>query len=193
MALIHRARLLAGETLLVLGAAGGVGTTAIEIGKLVGARVIGVARGAERMKVATASGADAVIDSEADDLRGAIKALGGADVAYDPVGGAAFDDVLRAMRPEGRIIPIGFAGGVVPQIPANLLLVKNLTVLGVYWSGYLKFRPEVLDAGLAQVFEWYRDGKLRPQICQTLPLDKSADALALLKERRATGKVVITI
>ena len=192
VALAHRARLQPGETLLVLGAAGGVGLTAVEIGKLMGARVIAVARGAAKLEVARAAGADHLIDSEAGDLRAALKALGGVDVAYDPVGGDQFTAALRAMKPEGRIIPIGFASGEVPQIPANHLLVKNLTVIGLYWGGYLRFRPEVLTQSLAQLFDWHAAGRLRPHVSNVLPLDRAAEALELLRSRASTGKVVVT-
>ncbi|MFC2969693.1 NADPH:quinone oxidoreductase family protein [Acidimangrovimonas pyrenivorans] len=192
VALHHRARLQPGETLLVLGAAGGVGLTAVEIGKLMGARVIACARGAEKLKVAEAAGADHLIDSSSEDLRDAVKALGGADVVYDPVGGGQFMSALRATRPEGRLLTIGFASGETPQIPANLLLVKNLTVIGFYWGGYMAFRPEVLTDSLAQLFAWYSEGKLHPHVSNTLPLDKTEDGLALLRERKSTGKVVIT-
>ncbi|HBD89554.1 MAG TPA: zinc-binding dehydrogenase, partial [Gemmobacter sp.] len=125
LALDHKARLQPGETLFVTGAAGGVGLTAVEIGRRMGARVIASARGAERMETARAAGAHEVIDSDAPDLRGALKALGGVDVVYDAVGGPALLEALRATRPEGRLLVIGFAGGEVPQLPANLLLVKN--------------------------------------------------------------------
>ncbi len=193
LALAHRARLQPGETLLVLGAAGGVGLTAIEIGKLMGARVIAVARGADKLAVAQKAGADHLIDSEAGDLRAAVKALGGADVCYDPVGGALFDAALRAMRPEGRIIPIGFASGEVPAIPANLLLVKNLTVLGVYWGGYRTFRPDILTESLRTLLKWYVAGHIRPHVSHTLPLEDFAEALELLRARKSTGKVVVTM
>lgn len=193
LALAHRARLLPGETLLVLGAAGGVGLTAVEIGRLMGARVIAVARGKEKLAVAEAAGAHHLIDSEAPGLKAALKALGGVDVVYDPVGGAAFEAALGAARPEARLVPIGFAGGVVPQIAANHLLVKNLTVIGVYWGGYLQFRPEVLAGSLAELFHWYEQGQLRPQISRCLPLSRAGEALELLRSRVATGKIVVTI
>ncbi|MBL4917653.1 NADPH:quinone oxidoreductase family protein [Szabonella alba] len=193
LALGHRARLRAGERLLVLGAAGGVGLTAVEIGKLMGAEVIALARGPERLAVAQAAGADHLIDSAAPDLRGLLKALGGVDVVYDAVGGPAFMEALRAARPEGRLIPIGFAGGEVPQIPANLLLVKNLTVIGLYWGAYRRFAPQVLRDSLAELTRWHGEGKLRPHISHVLPLDRAAEALALLRSRTATGKVVVTM
>lgn len=193
LALAHRANLAAGETLLVLGAAGGVGLTAVEIGKLMGARVIAVARGPDKLEAARKAGADHLIDSEVGDLRAEIRALGGADVAYDPVGGAQFTAALRSMKPEGRIIPIGFASGDVPQIPANHLLVKNLTVIGLYWGGYLTFRPEVLTRSLARLLDWYADGRLKPHVSHVLPLERADEALDLLRTRRSTGKVVVTL
>ncbi len=193
LALGHRARLLSGETLLVLGAAGGVGLTAVEIGHRMGARVIASARGATRLEVARAAGADHLIDSDAPDLRGQLKALGGVDVVYDAVGGPAFLDALRATRPEGRLLTIGYAGGEVPQIPANLLLVKNISVIGLYWGGYLSFRPEALTQSLATLLGWFRDGGLHPHVSHVLPLDRAADGLQLLRARSATGKVVISL
>ncbi|MCV2868100.1 NADPH:quinone oxidoreductase family protein [Defluviimonas sp. WL0002] len=192
LALSHRAQLSNGETLLVLGAAGGVGLTAVEIGKLMGARVIAVARGAEKLAVARAAGADHLIDAEAD-LRAEVKALGGADVVYDAVGGDLFQAAMRATRPDGRLLAIGFASGKVPQVAANHLLVKNLSVIGFYWGGYLKFRPDLLTASLATLLDWYAQGKLHPHVSHVLPLDRAAEGLALLRDRRSTGKVVIQI
>lgn len=193
VALAHRAQLKPGETLLVLGAAGGVGLTAVEIGRLMGARVIAVARGADKLAVAEAAGAHHLIDSDSADLRGALKALGGVDVVYDPVGGDGFLTALRATRPEGRLITIGYASGTVPQIPANLLLVKNLTVIGLYWGGYLTFRPEVIADSLTTLFGWFAEGKLKPHVSHVLPLDRTDEALELLRSRRSTGKVVVTM
>jgi NADPH2:quinone reductase len=193
LALTRRARLAPGETLVVLGAAGGVGLTAVEIGKLMGARVIAVARGADRLAAAKAAGADHLVDSEAGDLREALKALGGADVVYDPVGGAQFEAALRAARPEARILVIGFASGEVPQIRANHLLVKNVEVIGFYWGGYLSFRPAAVTDSLRTLFGWYAEGRLKPHVSHVLPLARAAEGLALLRERKATGKVVITI
>lgn len=193
VALDHRARLQPGETLLVLGAAGGVGLTAVEIGKLMGARVIACARGADRLAIAQKAGADHLIDSDTEDLTQAVKALGGADVVYDSVGGDQFRAAFRACRPEARIVIIGFASGDVPQIPANHLMVKNITVTGLYWSGYLAFRPEVLTGSLSQLFAWHQQGRLTPHISHSLPLDRADDALDLLRRRKATGKVVVTM
>ncbi len=193
VALEHRARMQPGETLLVLGAAGGVGLTAVEIGKLMGARVIACARGEDKLAVAKAAGADHLIDAKTcKDLRGAFRKLGGADVVYDPVGGDQWQAAFRAANPDARLLPIGFASGEVPQIPANHMLVKNLTVMGVYWGGYLKFKPSVVTDSLATLMSWYRDGKLKPHVSNVLPLEQAAEGLELLRQRKSTGKVVIT-
>ncbi|SMX32564.1 NADPH:quinone oxidoreductase family protein [Actibacterium lipolyticum] len=193
VALDHKARLQPGETLLVLGAAGGVGLTAVEIGKQMGATVIACARGADKLAVAKAAGADHLIDSDSDDVRGQIKALGGADVIYDPVGGDLFKAAFRACNPEARIIVIGFASGDVPQIPANHLLVKNISVIGHYWGGYMAFRPNVLTDSLKELFAWYSEGRLSPHISHALPLERASEALELLRTRKSTGKVVVTM
>jgi len=193
VALDHKAQLQEGETLLVLGAAGGVGLTAVEIGKLMGATVIACARGADKLDVAKATGADHLIDAKTEDIREVCRALGGVDVVYDPVGGDQFKAALRACKPEARLLAIGFASGDVPQIPANHLLVKNLSVLGLYWGGYLAFKPQVITDSLAQLLAWYEAGKLTPHISHTLPLDEAAQGLELLRSRKSTGKVVITM
>ena len=191
VALDHKARLQPGETLLVLGAAGGVGLTAVEIGARMGARVIACARGREKLAAAKAAGAQHLIDTETEDLRAVVKALGGADVVYDPVGGELFEAAFRATNPDGRLLVIGFASGKVPPIPANHLLVKNLSVHGLYWGGYLNFRPEVLTASMNRLFGWYADGGLRPHVSHRLPLARAAEGLELLRSRQSTGKVVI--
>ncbi len=192
MALDHRARLQPGETLLVTGAAGGVGLTAVEIGKLMGATVIAQARGRDKLAVAQAAGADHLIDAD-EDLRARVLDLGGADVVYDAIGGETFKAAFRACNPEARLLPIGFAGGEVPQIPANHLLVKNLTVIGFYIGGYLKFRPEAVTQSLATLIGWYRDGRLKPHISHTLPLERVEEGMELLRSRKSTGKIVITM
>lgn len=193
LALTHKARLQPGETLLVTGAAGGVGLTAVEIGKRLGARVIATARGDEKLQIAARAGADILIDSDNPDLKDQLRAVGGVDVAYDAVGGAAFDAALRAMRPDGRVLAIGFASGTVPQVPANHLLVKNVSVMGFWWGGYLHFAPHLLNESLRTLLEWYAEGTLRPHISARLPLDALPEGLEMLKSRRATGKVVIQI
>lgn len=193
LALTHRAGLRPGERLVVLGAAGGVGLSAVELGAVMGAEVIAVARGADRLAIAKAAGAHHLIDSDTDDLRARLKALGGVDVVYDAVGGAAFDAALRATRPEGRILTIGFASGTVPQIPANLLLVKNINVLGFYWGGYMGFAPDRLTASLNELMALYAAGRIRPHVSATFPLEQAAEALHLLRSRKSTGKIVVTM
>lgn len=190
--LAHRARLQPGETLLVLGAAGGVGLTAVEIGKLMGATVIACARGPAKLAVCKAAGADHLIDSDTDDIRAAVKALGGADVVYDPVGGDQFSAALRAANPEARILVVGFASGEVPEVPANILLVKNIDVIGYYWGGYATFRPKVLADSLATLLGWYAAGRITPHVSHTFPLERAGEAYELLRSRKSTGKVVVT-
>lgn len=192
LALADRAKLQAGETLLVLGAAGGVGLTAVELGKQMGATVIAVARGAAKLEVARAAGADHLIDSDTQDITAEVKALGGVDVVYDPVGGDMFKAALRTCKPRARYLVIGFASGTVPPVPANIILVKNIDVIGFYWGGYLKFRPDVLGDSLSVVMNWYAQGRLKPHISHVLPLNQANDALDLLKNRKSTGKVVVT-
>ena len=189
----YKAGLKPGERLLVLGASGGVGLTAIELGKLMGAEVIAVARGAAKLEVAKNAGADHVLDSDTCDLRTDVKALGGADGVYDPVGGDLFNAALRACNPEARLLPLGFASGTVPQIPANILLVKNLTVIGYYWGGYMRVNPKVLTDSFEVLFQWYADGKLKPHVSHVLPLAEANAGLELLRSRKATGKVVIDV
>jgi NADPH2:quinone reductase len=191
VALDYRAKLQPGERLMVLGAAGGVGLTAIEIGKLMGAEVIACARGADRLEICKKMGADHLIDTSVEDIKVRGKALGGVDVVYDPVGGDQFRAALSACRPEARMIPLGFASGDIPQIPANLLLVKNIDVIGLYWGAYRKFKPKVITDSIATLFQWFVDGKLHPHVSHILPLEQSGAAIALLAERKATGKVVV--
>jgi NADPH:quinone reductase len=195
-ALRWRADLHAGEVLLVHGAGGGVGLTAVECGKALGATVIATARGADKLAVAREHGADHVLESEGDDMKSRVRELTagrGADVVYDPVGGAVFDASLRCVAWEGRIVVVGFASGQVPQIPANLLLVKNAAALGFYWGSYRKHDPERLRAGFKELFGWYRQGRIRPHVSRTLPLAGTAEAIRLLAERRSVGKVVVTV
>jgi NADPH2:quinone reductase len=193
VALEHKARIQPGETLVVLGAAGGVGLTAVELGHLMGATVVAVARGDDKLEVARRAGADHLIDAEVPDLRDRLKGLGGADVVYDAVGGDLFRAAFRAMKPEGRLLAIGHASGDVPQIPANHLLVKNIDVLGFYWGGYLKFRPAVVTESLSTLFQWAAEGRIKPHISHVLPFERAQEGLDLLKSRASTGKVVITL
>lgn len=191
LALTRVARLRADETLFVTGAAGGVGLTAVAIGKLLGARVIASARGPDRLAVAQAAGADHLVDSEVPGLKDTLRALGGVDVVYDTVGGPAFDAALRACNPEGRLLATGFASGQVPQVAANLLLVKNLTVSGFWYGGYQAHAPEVVSASMAELLAWRATGKLKPLAPHVLPFEAFPEGLALLRTRKATGKVVI--
>lgn len=193
VALDYKAGLKRGETLLVLGAAGGVGLTAVEIGKLMGAKVIAAARGPEKLAVAQQAGADVLVDTEKDDLRASVKAAGGADVVYDPVGGELFKSAMRACNPEARLLVIGFASGDIPQVPANHLLVKNLSLIGLYWGGYLAFKPSVVTDSLAQLVAWHGEGKIKPHVSHALPLEEATRGMELLKNRKSTGKVVITM
>ncbi|MBR3369652.1 MAG: NADPH:quinone oxidoreductase family protein [Rhodobacteraceae bacterium] len=193
LALGHRARLKQNETLVVLGAAGGVGLTAVEIGAQMGARVIAVARGAQKLQVAKDAGAAICLDSDTTDLRTTLKELGGVDVVYDAIGEPMASEALRALRPEGRFLAIGFAGGKVPQFPANILLVKNLTVMGLYWGGYLNFAPNALADSLRELFDWYAQGRIKPHVSHVVPFEQVFDGFELLRTRKSTGKVVISI
>ena len=193
LALDHRAHLQAGEILLVLGASGGVGLTAVEIGKAMGATVIAAASTKEKLRVAADHGADHLINYIEDDLRDTVMSLcGGVDVVYDPVGGDPFLQALRCMNWEGRIVVIGFAGGTIQKIPANYLLLKNCSAVGAYWGPYLDKQPSVLLDSLGKLVSWFEDGKLSPHISAKFPLEDCDRALALLYERKATGKVMLT-
>lgn len=194
-ALVWKARLQPGETLLVHGAAGGVGLTAVEIGKALGARVIATAGGPDKCAIARAHGADDTIDYRAEGIRDRVKALtggSGADVVYDPVGGDVFDASLRAVAWNARLVVIGFAGGRVPQIPANILLVKNVDALGFYWGSYRRHRPDLLAAGFDALGGMVARGQLKPHISEVLPLAAWRQAFETLLARRSTGKIVLT-
>ncbi len=196
IALWNRAHLQAGETLLVHGAAGGVGLTAVEIGKALGATVIASAQGAERLAVAAAHGADHLIDTQSQDIRERVRALTdgrGVDVVFDPVGGENFDKSLRSIAWGARLLVIGFASGSTPQIPANLLLVKNCSAIGLYWGSYRRQAPQLVSESFRALFSWFEEGKLKPLVSQQFPLDRAAEALTLLANRRATGKLVLTV
>lgn len=193
---LRKAGLKPGEVLVVHGAAGGVGLTAVECGLTMGATVIATAGGPDKVRVALDHGAHHGIDYKTEDIRERVKALTGgrgADVVYDPVGGAVFDASLRSIAPDGRILLIGFASGSVPQIPANHLLVKNVTVIGFYWGAYRKLNPTLVRESMAEALGWWAAGKLKPHVSQTLKLDQAAEAIALLKGRAATGKLVLTV
>jgi len=195
-ALRDRGQLAASETLLVLGAAGGVGLAAIEIGKALGARVIACASTDEKLAVCRAHGADETINYAADDLRERVKALTGArgaDVVYDPVGGAYTEPALRSIAWRGRLLVVGFAAGDIPRIPLNLTLLKGCSIVGVYWGEFARREPQRFAESMRQLGRWYADGMLKPHVSATFPLDRAADALTLMANRQVTGKVVLTI
>ncbi len=192
LALVEQAKLQAGETLLVHGAAGGVGLTAVEIGKALGARVVATAGGADKCAIAQARGADHVIDYKAEDIRERVKALvGGVDVVYDPVGGSAFEASLRVVNWNARILIIGFAGGPVPQIPANILLVKNVAAMGFYFGSWRRHRPDLVAKAFAALDGMVRAGQVNPLVSHRLPLADFRAALELIQSRQSTGKVVL--
>lgn len=209
-ALKWKADLQPGEVLLVHGAGGGSGLTAIEVGKAMGAVVIASAGGADKLKAARAAGADHLIDYRAEDLRTRVLEVTGgrgADVIYDPVGGSAFDASLRCVAPEGRIIPMGFASGVIPQIPANILLVKNVTVIGFYygyWNGWggkgtpspkeaeaLARRRALVAAAQKELTHWFTEGKLKATVAATYDLADWVKGFRLIEERTVVGKAVL--
>lgn len=194
LALIARAGLRAGETLVVLGAAGGVGLTAVEIGAALGARVIAVARGAERLAVAAEAGATELIDSDdCPDLKARLRDLGGADVVYDPVGDAPGLAAFGALKPAGRFLVIGFAGGKPPALPLNHALVKNIAIHGFYWGGYRQVDPAMMRDSMTQLFEMVAAGALKPRAGTIYPLSQLAEAYDLLESRRSIGKVIVTM
>jgi NADPH:quinone reductase len=193
VAIRWQGRLAAGETLLVLGAAGGVGLTAVEIGKAMGARVIAGASSAEKLAAARDHGADDLINYAEESLKDRVMALTdgrGVDVCFDPVGGDLFDPALSSLAWGGRILIVGFVGGM-PRIPANRLLVKNRSALGCSLRHYRWNEPEKLKQSVDALLEWYSAGKLSPLVTQRFPLSKTADAIALLTDRRAHGKVIV--
>jgi NADPH2:quinone reductase len=193
-ALADRAALKSGETLLVLGASGGVGLAAIEIGKQLGARVIAAASSAAKLDVCRELGADELIDYAATDLREGVKALTegrGVDVIYDPVGGAYTEAALRSCAWRGRHLVIGFANGEIPRIPLNLALLKGCSIVGVFWGDFVRREPQANARDLATLFGWLAEGKLRPHVAATYPLARGGEAIRALMERRVSGKLVI--
>lgn len=193
-ALAQRGRLQPGETLLVLGAAGGVGLAAVEIGKQMGARVIAAASSPEKLALARAHGAEITIDYARDDLKSALKDATdgrGVDVVFDPVGGALADPAFRAMAWDGRYLVVGFAAGDIPAIPLNLPLVKGAAIIGIFWGAFLTREPDVNTANVAQLYDWYAQGALRPEISHRFPLDEAVAAIRWVMDRKALGKVVV--
>ncbi|MCQ0970912.1 NADPH:quinone oxidoreductase family protein [Paracoccus sp. TK19116] len=194
LALVGPGALRDGETLAVLGAAGGVGLTAVQVGRALDARVIAVARGSDKMDLLRSEGADVVIDSdECGDLKTALRDAGGVDVVYDPVGDAPGLAAFGALRQCGRFLVIGFAGGQPPRLPLNHALVKNISIHGYYWGGLRKRDPQAVQASLRDLFKLYEEGRLRPHLGHVLPLDRLAEGFDLLRSRRAVGKVIVTL
>lgn len=194
-ALLWRGQLRAGETVLVHGAAGGVGTAAVQIARAAGARVIAIAQGEHKLAVARDAGAHECIDADADWLATVRELTGnaGVDLVYDPVGGDRFTDSLRSLAPAGRLLVVGFAGGEIPTVKVNRLLLRNTGVLGVAWPEYARVdtsMPAKVAAGLAQMWE---AGGIRPLVSSRYPLECAADALRELDERRAIGKIVLSV
>ena len=194
-ALKQRAQLRAGETLVVLGAGGGVGLAAVEIGKVMGARVIAAASTAEKLEAAKRHGADETINYTEESLKDRIKELTGgqgADVIYDPVGGDFTEQALRATNWNGRLLIVGFASGDIPKLPANLSLLKGCSIVGVFWGSFRQREPAVEAENFRELFQWYLDGRIKPHVSATYPLEQAAQALRDLLERRAIGKIVLT-
>src|SRR5438132_3190621 len=194
-ALRDRGALQPGETLLVLGAAGGVGLAAIEIGKALGARVIACASSEEKLAVCRSHGAAAAINYASEDLRERIKALTegrGVDVVYDAVGGPYTEPAFRSLAWRGRLLVVGFAAGDIPKLPLNLPLLKGASVVGVFWGDFSRREPQGFAASWRQLGGWYREGKLRPRVSKTFPLREVAQALKLMAARQVKGKVVLT-
>jgi NADPH2:quinone reductase len=195
-ALRDRGALRAGETLLVLGAAGGVGLAAIEIGKALEAQVIACASSEEKLEVCREHGADATINYAAQDLREQVKLLTGgrgADVVYDPVGGPYSEPAFRSIAWRGRLLVVGFAAGEIPRLPLNLALLKGASVVGVFWGDFARREPKQFADSMRQLGSWYRAGKLRPHVSRTFPLEQAAEALKLMAARQVKGKIVLTV
>ena len=193
--LAARGNLQAGETLLVLGATSGVGLSAIEIGKAMGARVLAQVRGGGKGQVALAAGADAIIDTTAADLRDSVRELcggGGVDVVYDPIGGDLADQSLRCVNWGARLLIVGFAAGRIQQIPANHLLVKSVSATGVFWNSHFEHDPAGMRASFASLAAWQAEGKLKPLIREALPVQDFTRAFDLLLDRKEPGKIVLT-
>jgi NADPH2:quinone reductase len=194
-ALKQRGRLQPGETLLVLGAAGGVGLTAVELGKLMGARVIAAASSEEKLTLCRQFGADETINYATEDLKDRVKALTGgkgADVIYDPVGDKYAEPAFRSIAWNGRYLVIGFAAGEIPKLPLNLPLIKGGSIVGVFWGAFTAFEPALHAENMRELLQWYAQGKLKPHVSAHLPLERGAEAIRMLMDRKAMGKVILT-
>lgn len=195
-ALCQRARLQKGETLLVLGASGGVGLAAVEIGRAMGAHVIAAASSKQKLEIARAAGAHELICYGQGGLKEQVNALTegrGADVIFDPVGGDLFDQSIRAIAWNGRLLVVGFASGRIPQLPVNLALLKGAAVLGVFWGAFTQHQPQENQANYRNLFAWHAEGKLRPLVSQHYSLARAGDAIEALRQRKAVGKLVVEV
>jgi NADPH2:quinone reductase len=193
-ALVDRAQLKAGETVLVLGAAGGVGTAALQIAKAMGARVIAGASTDEKCALCMKLGADATLNYATQDVRETLKALTGGkgpDVVYDPVGDKLAEPVFRSIAWRGRYLVVGFAGGAIPALPWNLALLKGASIMGVFWGDFVKREPQASAAALGQLAQWYAEGKVRPVLDATLPMAGIHEAYARMAGRQVMGKIVL--
>jgi NADPH2:quinone reductase len=194
-ALKDRAAIQPGETLLVLGAAGGTGISAVELGKQMGARVIAAASSDDKLALCRAHGADATINYSTEDLRERIKALTegrGVDVVYDPVGGPYTEPALRSMAWRGRYLVIGFTAGEIPKPPLNLALLKGCSIVGVFYGGFAQAEPQRYEAFMQELVGWLAEGRIRPAITARFPLERGIEALRLVADRKATGKIMLT-
>ncbi|MDY0065262.1 MAG: NADPH:quinone oxidoreductase family protein [Steroidobacteraceae bacterium] len=195
-ALVQRAQIKQGETLLVLGAAGGVGLTAIEIGKALGARVIAGASTDEKLELARSRGADETFNYSKESIKAKVMALTGdrgVDVVYDPVGADFAEQAVRSIAWNGRYLVIGFAGGKIPAVPLNLALLKGCSLVGVFWGAHVGREPEVHAANLKMLFRLFKEGKIKPQVTELEGLERVSDASDALNNRRSVGKVVIRV
>ncbi|MFY9292313.1 MAG: NADPH:quinone oxidoreductase family protein [Methylorubrum rhodinum] len=194
-ALADRARIRPGETLVVLGASGGVGLAAVELGKLLGARVIACASSPEKLEVARAHGADELIDYRADNLREALRRLApeGVDVVYDAVGGDLAEPAMRALGWKGRFLVIGFAAGEIPKFPLNVIMLKGIDVQGVHWGAFVEREPAAHQRNQAQLLAWAAEGRLTVKVHGVYPLEAYEEALGILKRREASGKVILKV
>jgi NADPH:quinone reductase len=195
-ALKDRAKLKEGEMLAVLGAAGGVGLAAVEIGRAMGARVIACASSADKLALASEHGAHMTLDYSKEDLKEGLRRLcdnKGVDVVYDPVGGDLSEQALRSIAWRGRFLVIGFAAGAIPKIPLNLALLKGCDIVGVFWGSFVERDPKAHQANMAQIFAWTMEGKLSAHVHDVFPLAKTSQALSVLANRKAKGKVLVRI
>lgn len=195
-ALKQRGRLREGETLLVLGAAGGVGLATVQIGKLMGARVIAAASTADKLALCREHGADELVNYTEESLKDRVKELTdgkGADVIFDPVGGDAFDQCLSCINWDGRLLVIGFASGRIPEAAANRILLKGCAVVGVFWGRFAQIEPQENMANFMQLIQWYNQGGFKPVVSRTYPLERAVDALNDMLARKATGKLVLEV